>query len=104
MPVYKDGDCFAAFREFDVDGRGFINLTELTSGLIDMQISPDQSSVYAFFKLFDNDKDKKLRFSDFSKAFLPIDKSQQSDLLIREPKNLKRDRALKSCFQQSTWI
>jgi Ca2+-binding EF-hand superfamily protein len=37
----RDYNVMDSFRAFDIDGRGFINITELTSGLIDAQVNPD---------------------------------------------------------------
>jgi Ca2+-binding EF-hand superfamily protein len=31
----RDYNVMDSFRSFDIDGRGYINITELTSGLID---------------------------------------------------------------------
>lgn len=55
---YKDFNLMDAFRAFDLDGKGHISTLELTSGLMDMNIQPDQKGVQAFFKQFDDDNDK----------------------------------------------
>jgi hypothetical protein len=43
----------------------------MMTGLLDIDVSVDAESTNIFFRAFDSDNDKKLRFSDFSKAFLP---------------------------------
>lgn len=53
------------------------------TGLLEIKASVDSEIVSTFFDVYDNDKDKKLTFSDFSKAFLPFNKNDANNILIR---------------------
>lgn len=60
-----------AFRAFDHDGKGYISQLELTTGLLHMQIHYTQAEIETFVKYFDIENTKRIKFSDFGKAFLP---------------------------------
>ena len=68
-----DFNLFDAFRIFDIDSRGWITLTDLKIGLNEIGVYPDQEELALFFKRYDKDMDNRLRFSEFSDAFSPID-------------------------------
>lgn len=61
-----------AFRAFDLDSKGYITQMELTMGLISQKIDYNLSELQTFFKTYDFENSKKLKFSEFSKAFLPV--------------------------------
>ena len=89
-----------AFRQFDIDGKGYITSLELTMGLMNLKINYTQSEISAFFKYFDLEGTKKVRFSDFSKAFLPFNKDKAAHILKREPINIQRQKNLELIFQK----
>ena len=68
-----DFNVFDAFRIFDMDSRGWISLTDLKIGLNEIGVYPDHEELSLFFKRYDRDMDNRLRFSEFSDAFTPID-------------------------------
>ena len=68
-----DFNVFDAFRIFDMDSRGWISLTDLKIGLNEIGVYPDHEELALFFKRYDRDMDNRLRFSEFSDAFTPID-------------------------------
>ena len=80
-----DFNTMDTFRDFDQEGKGSVNLIEFVQGLFELDITPDMTALQAFFKLFGSDQGKRIRYSDFSKAFLPINSAMQSDLLNRQP-------------------
>jgi hypothetical protein len=65
------------------------------TALLEIDTNVDSESLSIFFKIYDEDKDKKLRFSDFSKAFLPLIKEDAELILKREARNMKRDKHIK---------
>lgn len=75
------------------------------TGLLDIDVSVDGESANVFFRAFDQDNDKKLKFSDFSKAFLPWNnKEEANQILKREPRNLKREKHIRQVFKTATII
>lgn len=72
----RDFNLLDAFKTFDVNSRGAISMIELTTGLFELKVSHTQSELQSFFKYFDVDNSKLIKFSDFSKAFLPTSREQ----------------------------
>jgi Ca2+-binding EF-hand superfamily protein len=68
-----DFNIFDSFRIFDMDSRGWISLTDLKLGLNEIGVYPDTEELTLFFKRYDKDEDGRLRFSEFSDAFTPLD-------------------------------
>jgi len=86
-----DFNIYDAFRIFDLDSRGWISLVDLRVGLNDIGIYPDSEELALFFKRYDKDDDGRLRFTEFSEAFIPLD-SYYSQLLNRRSSNDSRGR------------
>jgi Ca2+-binding EF-hand superfamily protein len=68
-----DFNIFDAFRIFDLDSRGWISLSDLKIGLNEIGVYPDHEELALFFKRYDKDNDGRLRFSEFSDSFTPLD-------------------------------
>ena len=100
-----DFNLFDAFRIFDMDSRGWITLTDLKIGLNEIGVYPDQEELALFFKRYDKDMDNRLRFSEFSDAFSPID-SYYKQILNRRHSNDVRGRfySRDDCFLNNTKI
>ena len=64
------------------------------TGLLDIDTNIDSEGISIFYKNFNENNDKKLKFSDFSKAFLPCKKNDAELILQREPRNLKREKSI----------
>eukprot|EP00347_Sterkiella_histriomuscorum_P005006 403358261 len=100
----RDFNILDAFRVFDIDGKGYISQIELISGLFDMRIEHTQAELNAFFRHYDTEGCRKLKFSDFSKAFLPFDKEQSLAVLKREPLNIKTIKKPETTFLKNTFL
>ena len=100
-----DFNLFDAFRIFDIDSRGWITLTDLKIGLNEIGVYPDHEELALFFKRYDKDMDNRLRFSEFSDAFSPID-SYYKQILNRRHSNDVRGRfySRDDCFLNNTKI
>lgn len=66
-----DFNLFDAFSIFDLNKNGYISLTEFKNGLADLGIYTTYDEIDLFFKRYDKNKDGRLRFTEFSDAFLP---------------------------------
>lgn len=66
-----DFNVMDAFRALDTHAKGLVSSVELMTGLMDVKIYSKPFEISVFFKNFDINNSKKLRFSDFSKALLP---------------------------------
>ena len=93
-----------AFRAFDVDGKGYISQLELTTGLLEMQIHYTQAEIETFVRFFDIENTKRIKFSDFGKAFLPNNRDYSLKILTRAAKNLKKDKKLSDLFDKKTLV
>ena len=80
-----------AFRALDTDGKGYVTQLELQTGLLEMQIHYTQAEVDAFVKYFDIENTKRIKFSDFGKAFLPYNRDFSLKILQRQPRTIKRE-------------
>ena len=98
-----DFNVFDAFRIFDMDSRGWISLTDLKIGLNEIGVYPDHEELALFFKRYDTDHDSRLRFSEFTEAFTPID-NYYAQILNRRHSNDVRGRFFSrdDCFLNQT--
>lgn len=98
-----DFNVFDAFRIFDMDSRGWISHSDLKIGLNEIGICPDHEELALFFKRYDKDLDNRLRFSEFSDAFTPID-NYYAQILNRRHSNDVRGRfySRDDCFLNQT--
>ena len=86
MSLRVDFNLLDAFRIFDKKGRGYVSKLEFELALNDLGIFPTKDEMYLFFKRFDKDADGLLRFSEFSKAVLPISNEYAIIMNNRNPK------------------
>lgn len=98
-----DFNVFDAFRIFDVDSRGWISLTDLKVGLNDIGIYPSIEELELYFKRYDKNQDMRIRFSEFSDSFTPLD-AYYAGLLNRRTSNETRGRLYQrdDCFMSQT--
>ena len=68
-----DFNLFDAFRVFDIDNRGFITLSDLKSGLNEIGLYPSIEELELFIKRYDKNQDSRIRFSEFTDSFTPLD-------------------------------
>ena len=73
------------FRLVDSNGKGFVTLGEFTNGLKELGINTSGKSVTLLFKRMDQDRDSRVRFSDFCVVFTSREKKQKSTLELRQP-------------------
>jgi Ca2+-binding EF-hand superfamily protein len=69
IPEIKDDELRAIFREFDLNGDGFIQMNELRSVMVKMGQSPTDEELTAMFNAADKDKDGNI---DFQGAYLRL--------------------------------
>ncbi|CDW79671.1 ef hand family protein [Stylonychia lemnae] len=100
----QDFNILDAFRAFDIDNKGYISQVELISGLLEMKIEHSQSELNTFFKYYDSEGQKKIRFADFSRAFLPSDKDKSLQILKRDPLNVKVIKRPTLMFLKNTFL
>ena len=86
-----------------MDSRGWISLTDLKIGLNEIGVYPDHEELALFFKRYDTDHDSRLRFSEFTEAFTPID-NYYAQILNRRHSNDVRGRfySRDDCFLNQT--
>jgi len=61
----KEADLQAVFKQFDIDGDGFIQEDELRQVMTKMGQSPTEDEIKAMFKAADLNKDGKISFEEF---------------------------------------
>jgi len=61
----KDADLHAVFKQFDIDGDGFIQEEELLQVMSKMGQSPSDEEIKAMFKAADLNRDGKISFEEF---------------------------------------
>jgi Ca2+-binding EF-hand superfamily protein len=76
---------------FDIDSRGWISVTDLKVGLNEIGIYPSIEELELYFKRYDRDQDSRIRFSEFSDSFTPVD-AYYAQLLNRRTSNDTRGR------------
>jgi hypothetical protein len=97
-----DFNLFDAFRIFDSDNRGYVTQVDLKLGLNDLGVFPSGDDMDLFFSRYDTNGDRRIRFSEFCKAFEPSD-SYYAALLNRRPSNGPNSHMRRSdCFLSST--
>jgi len=98
-----------AFRLFDSQAASYITPLDLLTGLLqhfrDCQ-GVDARGVDLFFKQYSLDDGiqiNQLRFCDFTKSLLPVDRDLGEMLLERKPRDMGRELSLKELFDPLTW-
>lgn len=86
-----DFNLYDAFRIFDIDARGYISYTDIKQGLNDIGIFPSLEELELYIKRWDKNNDHRLRFSEFSDSFIPLD-HYYANLLNRRTSNDARGR------------
>jgi hypothetical protein len=90
---------------FDINSNGYISFSELKNGLNDIGIFPSIEDLELFIKRYDKNNDRRLRFSEFSDAFTPLD-AYYGSLLNKRISNETRGRLYQrdDCFLSETKI
>lgn len=103
MTQRSDFNLFDAFRIFDIDGRGYITLSDIKAGLNDIGVFPTIEELELYVKRYDKNNDSRIRFSEFSDSFTPTD-PYYAALLNRRTSNDVRGRlyARDDCFLHET--
>ena len=92
LSLRPDFNLLDYFRIFDVEGRGAISSSELAEGMKRFNVYPNKEELYLFFRRFDKDNDGKLKFSDFTDAF--ICKQQEYATLLNNRTPINADLSL----------
>lgn len=102
MTNRHDFNLFDAFRIFDSDNRGFITTIDLKLGLHDLGVFPSQEDLDLFFARYDTNGDRRLRFSEFCKAFESTDPYYAGILNRRASNGSFSNYRRSNCFLSST--
>lgn len=82
-----DFNLFDAFNIFDQSRRGQISIHDIREGLNAIGVYPTSEEVELFVTRYDRTHDRRLTFSEFSEAFLPVD-SYYSNMLSKRNGNV----------------
>lgn len=74
MSSKSDFNLFDAFNIFDVARCGQVSVHDIREGLNAIGVYPTAEEVELFVTRYDRSHDRRLTFSEFSEAFLPMDK------------------------------
>ena len=89
--AYKsDFNLFDAFNIFDQGRVGNITIHDIREGLNQIGVYPTAEEVELFMTRYDRTQDRRLTFSEFSEAFLPVDPEQASVLNRRRANPVNR--------------
>lgn len=80
-----DFNLIDAFRIFNESGTGSACVQDLIHGLKDLGLEVNNDEITLFMARFDQDNDRKLRYSEFCQAFLPQDSFHASLLAKKAP-------------------
>ena len=80
-----DFNLIDAFRIFNESGTGSASVQDLIHGLKDLGLEVTNDEITLFMARFDQDNDRKLRYSEFCQAFLPQDSFHASLLAKKAP-------------------
>jgi Ca2+-binding EF-hand superfamily protein len=103
---YKsDFNLYDAFNIFDSGRVGNITIHDIREGLNQIGVYPTAEEVELFMTRYDRTKDRRLTFSEFSDAFLPLDPQQASILNRRRANPVNRAMYRRDdCFLADTQI
>lgn len=87
-----DFNLLDAFAIFDRTGNGSLHYFDIVDELrrYEMRVTPEDGKL--FMHRYDRDKDQRLDFSEFQRAFLPIHKEYRRDLKVRSHLSMTDDR------------
>jgi Ca2+-binding EF-hand superfamily protein len=102
LALRADYNVFDTFRLFDKKGKGSVSVSEIEEGFNDLGIFPNKEDLYLFIRRFDRDGDGRLRFTDFSDAFNPIQQEYYKLIKGRTPVNGDLFFDSKQLFSQQT--
>ena len=85
LSLKTDFNLIDAFRIFNESGTGSASIQELIHGLKDLGLGVTNDEMTLFMARFDQDNDRKLRYSEFCQAFLPQDSFHASLLAKKAP-------------------
>jgi len=102
LAMQPDFNLYDAFKIFDTLGLGYVTLNDLKLGLSEIGVYATYDELDLFIKRYDNNKDGRLRFNEFTNAFLPLDPYPAS-LLNRRSSNYTRTTYPRDgCFMADT--
>ena len=85
LSLKTDFNLIDAFRIFNESGTGSACIQDLIHGLKDLGLEVTNDEISLFMARFDQDGDRKLRYSEFCQAFLPQDSFHASLLAKKAP-------------------
>ena len=99
LALKPDFNVYDAFKIFDLRDQGYIGYLDLKQGLNSIGIFALNTELDLFITRYDQNKDGKLRFSEFVNAVMPVD-TYYATILNRRNSNFSRVR--EDCFSYST--
>jgi len=74
LALRSDYNLLDAFRLFDKKGKGIITVKEFENVFCEFDLYPSKEDVYLLIKRLDRDGDGKLKFTEFTAGFAPVQK------------------------------
>ncbi|CDW74571.1 ef hand family protein [Stylonychia lemnae] len=102
LALKTDFNLEEAYKIFDNQNRGTINLREFEEAMNIMSIYPRREEIQLLFQLYDADQDGKLNFNEFCAMVLPLDKNYASLIVGRNNYHDSRDYSRGNCFIPET--
>jgi len=87
LALRADYNVLDTFRLFDRKGKGMISPGEIEEAFNELGIFPNKEDLYLFIRRFDRDNDGRLRFTDFSDGFMPLQPEYYKLIKSRTPLN-----------------
>jgi len=105
MANKSDFNLFDAFNIFDISRVGQISIHDIREGLNAIGVYPTAEEVELFVTRYDRSHDRRLSFSEFCEAFLPMDQ-HYSNLVNRRNANRVRRPLYRrdDCFLADTQV
>lgn len=73
ISLKEDFNLIDGFGLLDVTGKGFLVPIEMREGLLNLGFRPSIDEVHLVFQRYNRDDDGRLKYSEFSEAFIPYD-------------------------------
>ena len=80
-----DFNCEDAFRLFESNNKGYLDLIDIKNGLNSLGINPTEQELNLLMKRFDLQKNKFINYADFFDMVVPFEKNLRQEIENRQP-------------------
>jgi Ca2+-binding EF-hand superfamily protein len=80
-----DFNCEDAFRLFESNNKGYLELIDIKNGLNSLGINPTEQELNLLMKRFDLQKNKFINYADFFDMVVPFEKNLRQEIENRQP-------------------